>query len=55
MMVELNIFEWTIPLMFFFIIEITLNKNLNLPAGGSKCLYEPFIHSIRSKPDSFRN
>ncbi len=31
-----------------FKCNYTLNKKLNLPAGSIKCLYESFIHSIRS-------
>ncbi len=52
-MTEFNILGWTILLMFLllllfiylFLWNDTLNKKLNLPAGGGKCLYESFIHS----------
>ncbi len=35
--------------IYLYKLNDTLKKKLKLPAGGGKCLYESFIHSIRSK------
>ncbi len=46
----LDLFIIIIFFLFIFLWNDTLNKKLELPAGGGKCLYESFIHSF----DSFK-